>query len=366
MPCGGRDVIPLARPDLGVAEEQAVLDVLRSGVLAMGPRCRELEDAWAARCGVRHAVYLANGTLGLEALLQGLGIGPGDEVITVAFTFNATISAILRVGATPVLVDVNEDDHDMDVRAAEAAVTHRTRAILPVHLYGLMADMAPLQALAARHGLALVEDAAQAVGASYRGRAAGSFGPAMFSLYATKSITSGEGGMVTTDDDRLASAVRRSRDQGMTERYRHDHLGTNLRPTEISAAIGLVQLQRLDSILERRRDHAGRLTAALGQVQVPSVPDGRVHAWHQYTIRLPGRRDAVATRLAALGVGTGVYYRTPVHRQPYLREHAPSAAAASLPVTERLADEVLSLPVRANLSREELGAVIDAVLAATT
>ncbi len=358
-------MIPLARPDLGPAEEQAVLEVIRSGMLAMGSRCRELEDAWATMSGVRHAVFLANGTVALEALLHCLGIGPGDEVITVAFTFNATVSAVLRAGARPVLVDVREDDFAMDAAAVEAALTSRTRAVMPVHLYGLMADMAPLQALAERHGLLLIEDAAQAVGASDQGRKAGSFGPAMFSLYATKSITTGEGGMVTTDDDGLAGALRRYRDQGSTERHRHDELGTNLRPTEMAAAIGLAQLRRLDGILAQRRDNAARLTAALGHLTVPRVPSGRVHAWHQYTIRLPGRRDAVAERLRGLGVGTGVYYRTPAHRQPYLRERHPEVASVSLPVTERLADEVLSLPVRANLTQDELGTVIRAVSAAT-
>jgi perosamine synthetase len=354
-------VIPLSRPDIGPPEEEAVLGVLRSGMLAMGRKTQEFEEAWAAYCGVRHAILMANGTVAQEAVLRGLGIGPGDEVITVSFTFNATASVILQVGARPVFVDVRADDFAMDPDQVEAAVTPRTRAIMPVHLYGLMADMAPLEAIAARHGLTIIEDAAQAHGATYAGRKAGTFGPAMFSLYATKNLMTGEGGFATTDDDALADRIRLYRNHGMQVRYYHDSLGTNFKPTDLAAALGLAQLPRLDERTARRRRNAARLTAGLAGYLTPSVPAGREHVWHQYTMRFPGERQRVIDGLTERGVGTLIYYPVPTHRQAYLQAFMPGAADRPLPVTDRLSEEVLSIPVRPNLTDEELDHVIEAV-----
>jgi len=354
-------VIPLSRPDIGPAEEEAVLQVLRSGMLAMGRKTQEFEEAWAAYCGVRHAILMANGTVAQEAVLRGLGIGPGDEVITVSFTFNATASVILQVGARPVFVDIRADDFAMDPDQVEAAVTPRTRAIMPVHLYGLMADMAPLEAIAARHGLTIIEDAAQAHGATYAGRKAGTFGPAMFSLYATKNLMTGEGGFATTDDDALADRIRLYRNHGMHVRYYHDSLGTNFKPTDLAAALGLAQLPRLDERTARRRQNAARLTAGLAGYLTPTVPAGREHVWHQYTMRFPGERQRVIDGLTERGVGTLIYYPVPTHRQAYLQAFMPGAADLPLPVTDRLSEEVLSIPVRPNLTDEELDQVIAAV-----
>jgi dTDP-4-amino-4,6-dideoxygalactose transaminase len=354
-------VIPLSRPDIGPAEEEAVLQVLRSGMLAMGRKTQEFEEAWAAYCGVRHAILMANGTVAQEAVLRGLGIGPGDEVITVSFTFNATASVILQVGARPVFVDVGADDFAMDPDQVEAAVTPRTRAIMPVHLYGLMADMGPLEAIAARHGLTIIEDAAQAHGATYAGRKAGTFGPAMFSLYATKNLMTGEGGFATTDDDALADRIRLYRNHGMHVRYYHDSLGTNFKPTDLAAALGLAQLPRLDERTARRRRNAARLTAGLAGYLTPTVPAGREHVWHQYTMRFPGERQRVIDGLTQRGVGTLIYYPVPTHRQAYLQSFMPGAADQPLPVTDRLSDEVLSIPVRPNLTNAELDQVIEAV-----
>jgi dTDP-4-amino-4,6-dideoxygalactose transaminase len=354
-------MIPLSRPDIGELEEAAVLEVLRSGMLAMGSRTQALEEQWADYCGARHAVFMSNGTVALEAILRALDIGPGDEVITVSFSFNATVSTILQVGASPVFVDVRESDFCIDPDLVEAAITPRTRAVLPVHLYGLTADMGPLEAIARNHGLHLIEDAAQAVGASYAGRRAGSFGPAMFSLYATKNVMSGEGGMATTDDDGLADRLRMYRNHGMRERYRHESLGSNLKPTDLVAALGSAQLSRAEEGIRRRTEHATRLSDALSEYQVPAVPEGRRHVWHQYTMRFPEGRDAVADGLRQRGIGTLAYYPVPVHRQPYLREYVPGAASLHLPVTDTLASEVLSIPVRANLAPGEVEAVIDAV-----
>jgi perosamine synthetase len=354
-------MIPVSLPQIGPAEEAAVLEVLRSGKLAMGERTQAFERAWADYCGVRDAVLMANGTVALEALLRSLGLGPGDEVVTVSFSFNATVSTLLRVGARPILVDVREDDFTIDTDAVEAAITPRTRAIMPVHLYGLVADMEPLQEIAERHGLLLVEDAAQAHGATYQGRRAGSFGPAMFSLYATKNLQTGEGGIVTTNDAEMARRLRLERNHGMPERYRHEELGTNLRPTDLAAALGLVGLERLDERNERRRANARTLSEGLVEYLVPTVPEGREHAWHQFTMRFPGERDEVAAGLADRGVGSMVYYPIPIHRQPYFRKLVPGAADISLPVTERLATEVLSLPIRPDLTDDELDTIVAAV-----
>jgi dTDP-4-amino-4,6-dideoxygalactose transaminase len=359
-------MIHLSKPDIGEAEETAVLEVLRSGMLAMGSRTRELEEAWAAYCGVRHAVFMANGTVAQEAILHCLGIGPGDEVITVSFTFNATASAVLRVGATPVFVDVREDDFAMDPELVEGAITPRTKAIMPVHLYGLMADMEPLTAIAERHGLTIIEDAAQAIGARYRGRRAGSFGPAMFSLYATKNVMSGEGGMATTDDDAMADRLRLFRNHGMRVRYHHDELGTNFKPTDIAAAIGLAQLAAADERTARREENARRLSAGLRGYVTPTVPEGREHVWHQYTLRFAEGRDAIVDALAARGVGTMIYYPVPVHRQEYLQRWLRGARDQRLPVTDRLAAEVLSIPVRPNLTASEIDHIIDSVRAVAT
>jgi perosamine synthetase len=354
-------VIPISRPDIGAAEEAAVLEVLRSGMLAMGRRTAEFEEAWAAFCGVKHAVLMANGTVALEAILRALGIGPGDEVITVSFTFNATASAILQAGARPVFVDIRADDFCMDPDLVEAVISPRTKAIMPVHLYGLMADMDPLVEIAQRHGIPIVEDAAQAHGASDRGRRAGQFGPAMFSLYATKNLMTGEGGFATTDDDSLADRIRLYRNHGMRVRYHHESLGSNFKPTDLSAALGLAQLARLDERTAQRGRNAARLTEGLRGYLTPRIPAGREHAWHQYTMRFPGERQRVIDGLTERGIGTLIYYPVPVHRQAYLQAFVPGAAELDLPVTDRLADEVLSIPVRPNLTEKELQAVIDAV-----
>ncbi|HET7678356.1 MAG TPA: DegT/DnrJ/EryC1/StrS family aminotransferase [Candidatus Limnocylindrales bacterium] len=354
-------MIPISRPEIGPREEQAVLEVLRSGMLAMGRRTEEFERAWADYCGVRHAVLMANGTVAMEAILRCLDISPGDEVICPAFTFNATASVILQTGARPVFVDIREDDFTIDPALVEAAITPRTRAIMPVHLYGLMADMEPLTAIAQRHGLLLLEDAAQAHGATYGGRRAGSFGPAMFSLYATKNLMTGEGGFATTDDDGLADRLRLYRAHGMRVRYHHEALGTNFKPTDLAAALGMAGLAQLDERTERRRRNAARLSEGLRGYLTPRVPEGREHVWHQYTMRFPGERERVVEGLTERGIGTLIYYPVPVHRQPYLKRLAPESADVSLPVTERLSEEVLSIPVRPDLTEEELETIIAAV-----
>jgi dTDP-4-amino-4,6-dideoxygalactose transaminase len=355
-------VIPVARPDIDEAEIAAVTDVLRSGMLAGGARVAQLEERWAEFIGVRHAIAVSNGTVAEMCIFAGLGLGPGGEVITVGHTFNATVSSILYTGATPVFVDIDPETYDIDPDRVAAAITPRTKAISPVHLFGLPADMDPLLELAEHHGLAIVEDACQAHGAEYRGRKVGSFGHGAFSLYGTKNMTTGEGGLITTDDDALADWIRLYRNQGMRERYRHEILGYNFRLTDIAAAIGLCQLDKLERNTARRRAIAKRYDEAFADlpVVVPSVPADRTHVYHQYTIDVGPARDAIVKDLAAAGVSTGIYYPIPVHRQPYVLA---LGVRADLPVTDRVAGRTLSLPMFPGLTDDDQTTVIEAVRA---
>ena len=355
-------MIPVARPDIDDAEIAAVTEVLRSGMLAGGRRVAELEERWAAFIGVRHAIAVSNGTVAEMCIFAGMDLEPGDEIITVGHTFNATVSSILYAGATPVFVDIDPETYDIDPDRVAAAITPRTKAICPVHLFGLPADMDPLLELADRHGLAIVEDACQAHGAEYRGRRVGSFGHGAFSLYGTKNMTTGEGGLITTDDDALADWIRLYRNQGMRERYRHDILGYNFRLTDIAAAIGLCQLDKLERNTDRRQAIAKRYDEAFADVPVvvPSVPADRTHVYHQYTLDVGPARDAIVADLAAAGVSTGVYYPIPVHRQPYVLA---LGIRADLPVTDRAAARSLSLPMFPGLTDAEGTTVIDAVRA---
>jgi dTDP-4-amino-4,6-dideoxygalactose transaminase len=345
---------------LGDEEKAAVLAVMDSGMLVQGPQVEAFETEFASRLGVRNAVATSSGTTALHLALMAHGIGPGDEVITSGFSFVASANAIIYTGARPVLADIDPVTFNLDPEAVEASITSHTRAILPVHLYGQMCDMDALTAIANRHGLILVEDAAQAVGATYRGRQAGTFGTGCFSLYATKNVTSGEGGLVTTDDDAAADRVRLLRQHGMRTRYAYETLGFNFRLTDICAAIGRVQLRRLDELTERRRRNAAYLSATIRSVATPIETEGRGHVWHQYTIRAgEGHdRDELVRRLAEAGIETAVFYPRGIHELDHVRA---VAGERRLPVTEQAAREVLSLPVHPALTREDLAAVADAV-----
>ncbi len=356
-------MIPQVRPDIGQEEIDAVTEVLRSGMVAQGKRTAELEETWAAFIGTKHAIAISNGTVALMAIYAGLGLGPGDEVITVGHTFNATVSSILYTGATPVFVDIEPDTYDIDAKQIEAAITPRTRAICPVHLFGLPADMDMIRAIADRHGLAVVEDACQAHGAEFRGRKAGSFGHGAFSLYGTKNMMAGEGGLITTDDDRLAHWIRLYRNQGMEKRYHHDILGYNFRMTDIQSALGIVQLGKLAHNTERRRAVAARYDAGFvgAPIKTPVTPVGRTHVFHQYTIEVGAAvRDAVVADLGEAGIGCGVYYPIPVHKQPYVQERG---IDVTLPVTEAAAVACLSLPMFPMLEPADQDIVIAAVRA---
>jgi perosamine synthetase len=353
-------MIPPARPDIGPEEAAAVAEVLASGMLVMGAKVEELEERWAEYVGVKHAIAVSNGTVAEMCIFAGLGLGPGDEVITVGHTFNATVSSILYTGATPVFVDIEPDTYLIDASRIEAAITPRTRAICPVHLFGLVADMDMIMAIADRHGLTVVEDACQAHGATFRGRRSGSWGHGAFSLYATKNMTTGEGGFITTNDDRLADWIRLYRNQGQRERYHHEILGYNFRLTDIGAAIGLVQFAKLERNTAKRQALAARYDIAFANlpIQLPVTPEGRTHIFHQYTIGVGPVRDAVVADLRANGIGVGIYYPIPVHRQPYVLERG---IHADLPVTDRIAAGCLSLPMYPGLTDDEERTVIAAV-----
>jgi len=353
-----RPVIPAAKPIIGDEERAAVDRVMRSGMVAQGPEVAAFEEEFsAALAGGRQCVAVNSGTSGLHLGLLGAGIGPGDEVIVPSFTFAATANSVALTGATPVFADIEPDSFCLAPAAVEAAVTERTKAIMPVHLYGHPADMTGLAAVAERHGLVLFEDAAQAHGATFDGRPVGTFGVfGMFSLYPTKNMTSGEGGMVSCDED-VAHRIRLLRNQGMAKQYANELVGFNNRMTDIHAAIGRVQLTKLPGWTEDRRRNAAFLDAHLENVVVPPVREGSTHVYHQYTIRVDGDRDAMVTALREeYGVGSGVYYPIPNHRLPSF-----GLLDLDLPETERAAREVISLPVHPSLSADDLERVVEAV-----
>jgi len=351
-------MIRIAQPLMGEEEERAVLAVLRSGQLAQGPVVRRFEVRFARYVGVREAVAVSSGTAALQVALLAHGIGLGDEVVTSPFTFAATANAVLATGARPVFADVSEEDFNLDPARCAERIGERTRALLPVHLYGQPADIEALLALAHRHGLALIEDACQAVGASFGGRKVGSFGTGCFSFYATKNMTTGEGGMITTDDPGLAARARLLRDHGQRRRYVSEVLGYNLRLTEMAAALGLAQLQKLDALNERRRANARYLTERLVGVATPRELPDRYHVYHQYTVRVRQGRDALLRYLRDREIQATVFYPVPIHKQPLYRG---LSYRQRLPVAEGLSREVLSLPVHPGLSREDLDAVVSAV-----
>ena len=353
-------MIPISKPQISEAEKQAVLEVLDSGMLAQGKRVAQLEQQFAELCGTRYAIATSSGTTALYLALLVHDIGSGDEVITTPFTFIATANSVLFVGAKPVFVDIEEETFNIDPALIEAAITPRTRAIIPVHLYGYVCDMDAIMDIAQRHDLLVIEDAAQAVGATYRGKPAGSFGTGCFSLYATKNVTSGEGGMITTDDEWLAEQCRLLRNHGMRKRYHYEFLGYNLRMTDLHAAIGVAQMARWEAFTAKRRANAAYLSERITGVITPKVREGYEHVWHQYTVRVDGGidRDAAMQQLREAGVGTGIFYPIPAHQHRYMRD---IVGEVSLPVAEQLAREVISLPIHPGLTQADLDTIVRAV-----
>ncbi len=355
-------MIPAAKPIIGEDERRAVDRVLASGMVAQGPEVAEFEKEFSAQlAGSRECVAVNSGTSGQHLGLLASGVKPGDEVIVPSFTFAATANAVAVIGATPVFVDIEPDSFCMDPAAIEAAITEKTVGIQPVHLYGHPARMDEIMAIADKHGLFVGEDAAQAHGATWQGKQVGTFGAwGMFSLYPTKNMTSGEGGMVSTADAETARVIRLLRNQGMEKQYANEIAGLNNRMTDIHAAIGRVQLTKLEGWTKRRRELAAFYDANLESVVTPPVAEGATHVYHQYTIRIDGaaaeERDRFAQALRdEHSVGCGVYYPTPVHRLPTF------GLELDLPVTEKAAAEVISIPVHPSVTDEDRDRVVAAV-----
>jgi dTDP-4-amino-4,6-dideoxygalactose transaminase len=358
-------MINISTPVLAREEIEAVERVLQSGRLAQGPKVEEFEALFASYIGTKYAIATSNGTTALHAALLAAGIGDGDEVITTPFSFVASGNAILFCGAKPVFVDIDRDTFSLDPRLIPAKITSKTKAILPVHLYGHPCHMGEILRICREHNLVLIEDACQAHGAEYRGKKVGSFGIGCFSFYATKNMTTGEGGMITTDDSHIAERARLIGRHGQKERYFHEILGYNYRMTDIAAAIGVCQLKKLDEFNRQRIEHARFFTQKLRQVHgliIPFVAPHVKHVFHQYTIRVTNdfgmSRDELKQRLKAKGIMSEVYYPLPIHKQP---PYKGLGYDATLPNSEEASAEVLSLPVHPSLTEEELDYIVESI-----
>jgi dTDP-4-amino-4,6-dideoxygalactose transaminase len=352
--------IPIADPDVGAAEAERVAAVIDSGRLADGPEVRAFESEFADYCGTDHAVATSNGTTALHAALVAAGVGPGDRVLTTPFTFIATANAIRLCGATPVFADIDPVTYNLDPAAVERQLeAESVDAILAVHLYGLPAPMGALRRLADEYHLTLIEDAAQAHGAAIDGQRVGSLSDAAtFSFYPTKNMTTGEGGMITTDSSSIAAHARSFINHGRTDAdssYEHHRVGHNFRMTSLCAAIGREQLEKLPSYVESRRRNAERYTETLTEVpsiRPPAEPDGYRHSYHQYTVRCSDR-EALAEWLDDGNISSGVYYPRGVHEQP------PYVGSGSYPAAERATETVLSVPVHPGLDEAAVERVAD-------
>jgi perosamine synthetase len=349
--------ITIGYPSVDVEEADAAHRVVMSGLLTQGQEVAQAEGAFAALAGTKEAVAVANGTLALEAALRAHGIGPGDEVITTSFSFFATAASIVRSGATPIFVDIDETNFNIDPARIEEAVTSKTAAIMPVHLFGRICDMDAIRKIAERHKLAIIEDAAQGAGSYYKGTHAGAFGSGCFSFYGSKNITCGEGGMITTNDLDLATHVRKLRNHGSSKTYMHEEVFSNYRMTDVQAAILNVQIEKIEKLTVRRQENAAYYDTALnfaGVITPPTNDQEYTSCYHQYTIRIPGQRNQVQAELANNNIDARVFYPIPLHKQPALK-----LPDICLPRAEKASEEVLSLPVHPGLGEAELSRVVE-------
>jgi len=359
-------MIPIARPLLGDEEAAAIREVLQSGQLIQGTRVKAFEDTFAAYLGRKHAVAVANGTAALHIALMAHGIKPGQDVLIPPLTFFASASTVLLCGAKPIFVDVERSSYNMDPAKLPDALTRKTAAIMPVHLYGQTAEMDPILAAAKERDIPVIEDACQAHGAQYHGRKAGNLGTtACFSFYATKNMTTGEGGMIVTDDDEVAEKARLLRDHGQSAKYQHVMLGYNYRMTEIAAAIGLVQLKKLDAWVARRRENAKALTKGLEGIEglvPPSEGNWMVHSYYQYIVRaepsFPLTRDEIVQTLTEDGIGCRPSYPMPLYKQKALRD---LKIRGRCPVAEQVVGRLFELPVHPGLSSADVERIVEAV-----
>ena len=348
--------IPVAKPIIGRKDIKAVVRVMKSGGLAQGPQVASFEGKSSELVDGRNCVAVNSGTSALHLALLSLGIGPGDEVIVPSFTFAATANSVALTGATPVFVDIDPLTYNIDPTLIESAITKHTKAIQVVHLYGLPADMNSILAIAQKHNLLVVEDAAQSHLASIQGKPVGTFGDAAaFSFYPTKNMTSGEGGMIVLKDPEHARLCKLLRNQGMEKRYQNEVVGFNLRMTDIHAAIGISQLKKVHNWTKIRQENAHFLNEKISSVVTPFVPEGYTHVFHQYTVRVRKQRDEFSAKLTELGIGNSVYYPTQVHKLPSFDLNL------ELKQTEDATMQVLSLPVHPSLSKKDLNRIADAV-----
>jgi perosamine synthetase len=348
--------IPVAKPIIDRKDIKAVVKVMKSGGLAQGPQVASLEDKFSELVEGRNCVAVNSGTSALHLALLSLGIGPGDEVIVPSFTFAATANSVALTGAKPVFVDIDPGTYNIDPTLIEREITKHTKAIQVVHLYGLPADMNTILAIAKKHNLMVLEDAAQAHLASIEGKPVGSFGDAAaFSFYPTKNMTSGEGGMIVLKNPEHARICKLLRNQGMEKRYQNEVVGFNLRMTDIHAAIGISQLKKVHNWTRIRQENANFLNKKISSVVTPFVPEGYTHVFHQYTVRVRKHRDEFSAKLTELGIGNSVYYPTQVHKLPSFDLNL------ELKHTEDATMQVLSLPVHPSLSKKDLNRIADAV-----
>ena len=360
--------VPIAKPIIGEEEIENVVEVLKSGMIAQGPKVEKFEQKFAEWVGAKYGIAVNSGTAALHVALLSCGIGEGDEVITTPFTFIASGNSILYTGAKPVFADIDLKTYTIDPDSIEDLITENTKAILPVQLYGQSADMDRINAIAEKHGLIVIEDAAQAHGASFNGRNVGSMGDmSCFSFYPTKNMTTSEGGIITTDDEDLAENAKIFRAHGASVRYHHDEVGYNFRMTDISAAIGLAQLDKIDEFNDKRIANAAYLNEGLkdvdGVVTPYCAPDSK-HVYHQYTIRVEkGDRDDWVDIINECGVGTGIHYPIPLYNQPIYKALGIEGNCQN---AELAADNVISLPVHPSLTKEDLDLVIEAVKKASS
>ena len=353
-----RDFIPIARPIIGQEEIKAVEEVLKSGMLAQGEAVKSFEDEFAAYLGVKNAIAVNNGTVALDLAIKALDLEPGSEIITPAFTFIATANCALYQGLRPVFADVDEKTFNIDPDDMQERITPRTKAVIGVHLYGQPFQISAVQEICQDRSIALVEDCAQAHGAEWKGKKVGSFGTGCFSFYPTKNMTTGEGGMITTDDDALAARLRLLRSHGDSGKYNHITLGYNYRMMNLQGALGLVQLRRLEEFTARRIANAGYLNDQIKAtgISTPFQMDGVRHVYHQYVVRVEDElhtsRERLMEYLQAKGVGSAVHYPKAVYQQPFYKDLG--YTDVSCPVAEDVSRRVMSLPVHPALSAEEL------------
>ena len=356
-------MIPINLPRIGEEEVEAVVQVLRSGILTSGlgagPVVTQFEKKFAKFACVKHAIAVNTGTAALHSAIVAAGVKQGDEVILPSFTFVATSEAVVMAGGKPVFTDVDPETYNISPAEIKRKITKKTKAIIPVDLYGLSADIKPISEIATKHGLAVVEDAAQAHGATYNGKPAGVFADAAcWSFYASKNMTTGEGGVVTTDDYEIAETVRLIRTHGEKDKYASLMLGTNYRMSEVQAAMGLMQLEKLPAFVTKRRENAKRLTRLLvktDRLQLPVETKNRQHSWYLYTARLKNatenERNKIVEELRQKGIGAEVYYFNPVHLMAYYRERF---GGCKLPETEKAAKQVFSLPVHPGVTEAQI------------